>query len=168
MSNVSLKNLTIMFVEDERDIREAIANALEGEFEKLITAKDGDEGVKKYKKFKPDIIVTDISMPIMDGLDMTTEIRKISKDVPIIVFSAFSDKEKLFRAIEIGINKYMIKPIDIDELMDALEFIAKEYYHASELIFVLGISLISQNECLSKMESQLSLQKKSFYSSRYC
>jgi len=115
-----LENLVVMFVEDENDIREALSSAIEDEFAKLVSARDGEDGLKKFKKYKPDIVVTDISMPIMDGLEMTKAIKEISKDTPVIILSAFSEKERLLKAIDVGVDKYLIKPIDPDELMRTL------------------------------------------------
>lgn len=113
----SLKNLTLLLVEDEKNISSALQTALEEFFDKIIIAKNGEEGLKKFKKYSPDLVVTDISMPIMDGLTMSSEIKKVSKNTPIIVLSAYSEKEKLLEAIDIHINKYLIKPIDVEELL---------------------------------------------------
>ncbi|MBN2963228.1 response regulator transcription factor [Sulfurospirillum sp. T05] len=134
----NLKSLVVLFVEDENDIREALAGAIEDEFSKLITARDGEDGLKKFKKYKPDIVVTDISMPIMDGLDMARAIKAISKETPVIILSAFSEKERLLKAIDVGIDKYLIKPIDPDELMETLLHVAKERFATSEVIEVGG------------------------------
>ena len=67
----NLKNLTILIVEDDNKIKSSIARALEGLFKGVILAKNGDEGLKKFKKYNPDLVLTDIVMPIMDGLEMT-------------------------------------------------------------------------------------------------
>lgn len=73
-------------------------------------------------------------MPIMDGLDMAKEIKEISNDVPIVVLSAYSEKERLLRSIDIGIDKYLIKPIDIDELFKVLENLVGEKIEANALV----------------------------------
>lgn len=65
-------------------------------------------------------------MPIMDGLDMAREIKEISDDVPIVVLSAYSEKERLLRSIDIGIDKYLIKPVDIEELFKVLDYLIGE------------------------------------------
>jgi len=129
-----LKNLVVMFVEDETDIREALSSAIEDEFAKLILARKGEDGVKKFKKFKPDIVITDISMPIMDGLEMTKAIKEISKETPVIILSAFSEKERLLKAIDVGVDKYLIKPIDPDELMDTLRHVAQEKFSIGDIV----------------------------------
>ena len=129
-----LKNLVVMFVEDENDIREALSSAIEDEFAKLISARDGEDGLKKFKKYKPDVVVTDISMPIMDGLEMTKAIKAISRDTPVIILSAFSEKERLLKAIDVGVDKYLIKPIDPDELMQTLHNVAKERFAVGDVL----------------------------------
>ena len=122
----NLKNLTILIVEDDNKIKSSIARALEGLFKSVILAKNGDEGLKKFKKYNPDLVLTDIVMPIMDGLEMAKEIKCISRFTPVMVLSAFSQKERLLSAIDVGIDKYLIKPIDIEELFDAICKLAKE------------------------------------------
>lgn len=91
-------------------------------------------GLKKFKKFKPDLVITDIAMPIMDGLDMAREIKEISDDVPIVVLSAYSEKERLLRSIDIGIDKYLIKPVDIEELFKVLDYLIGEKIEANMLV----------------------------------
>ncbi|AFL69313.1 response regulator transcription factor [Sulfurospirillum barnesii] len=124
-----LSKLTVLFVEDEEYIREALHKAMADEFHKCILARDGEDGLKKFKKYKPDIVITDIMMPIMDGLSMAKEIKHLSKTTPIVVLSAFSEKEKLLEAIDVGIDKYLIKPIDPEELLDVLHFLSAELFN---------------------------------------
>jgi len=121
-----LSKLVILFVEDEDDLRNALESAIGDEFTKFITARDGDDGLKKFKKYKPDVVITDIMMPVMDGLAMAKEIKKLSKQTPVVILSAFSEKERLLGAIDAGIDKYLIKPIDPDELLTVLRALAKE------------------------------------------
>ncbi|HEF6132142.1 TPA: response regulator transcription factor [Campylobacter jejuni] len=128
------KELIILVVEDEIKTRESLINVLSERFSKVIGAQNGDEGLKKFKKFKPDLVITDIAMPIMDGLDMAREIKEISDDVPIVVLSAYSEKERLLRSINIGIDKYLIKPIDIEELFKVLDYLIGEKIEANMLV----------------------------------
>ena len=125
------KELIILVVEDEVKARESMINILSERFSKVIGAQNGDEGLKKFKKFKPDLVITDIAMPIMDGLDMAREIKEISDDVPIVVLSAYSEKERLLRSIDIGIDKYLIKPVDIEELFKVLDYLIGEKIEAN-------------------------------------
>ncbi|EGM8982764.1 response regulator transcription factor [Campylobacter jejuni] len=125
------KELIILVVEDEVKTRESMINILSERFSKVIGAQNGDEGLKK---FKPDLVITDIAMPIMDGLDMAREIKEISDDVPIVVLSAYSEKERLLRSIDIGIDKYLIKPVDIEELFKVLDYLIGEKIEANMLV----------------------------------
>ncbi|MFL1705502.1 response regulator transcription factor [Campylobacter sp. RM15925] len=157
----NLKDLTILLVEDEHRVRESMGEVFASEFKKVITAGNGDEGLKKFKKFSPDIVVTDIAMPIMDGLDMSKEIKEISKNTPIIVLSAFSEKERLLKAIDVGIDKYLMKPIDMDELFTVLENIAKSKIESANLIDIADGYFFNQTKrVLVKDGVEIALTKK--------
>lgn len=121
-----LKELKILFVEDEINISKLLKEAISDYFFSFTVANDGEEGLDKYYKVNPDIIITDIMMPNLDGLEMTKKIRQNNEEIPIIVLSAFSDKEKLLKAIDIGITKYFIKPFDPEEVLDYLTSLAKK------------------------------------------
>ena len=128
------KELVVLVVEDEVEIRKSLIEGLQSRFNTVISAQNGDEGLKKFKKFKPDLIITDISMPVMDGLDMAKEIKKIANDALIIVLSSHFERERLIRSIDIGIDKYLIKPIDIDEMLRILDIFIEEKIGKSKLI----------------------------------
>lgn len=129
-----LSKLTILYVEDEDDLRVALESAIGDEFGKFITARDGEDGLKKFKKYKPDIVVTDIMMPILDGLAMTKAIKHISKQAPVIILSAFSEKERLLEAIDVGVDKYLIKPIDPEQLLKAIKHLSQELLSHNDII----------------------------------
>ncbi|WP_228711947.1 response regulator transcription factor [Halarcobacter ebronensis] len=121
-----LKDLKILFVEDEVNISKLLKDALGEYFYSFTMANNGEEGLSKFEKIKPDIVITDIMMPKLDGLEMTKKIRQLDENVPIIILSAFSDKEKLLKAIDIGISKYFIKPFDPEEVLNYLSDLAKK------------------------------------------
>ncbi|MGB6329696.1 MAG: response regulator transcription factor [Halarcobacter sp.] len=121
-----LKELKILYVEDEVNISKLLKDALSDYFFSFTVANDGTEGLQKFESVNPDIVITDIMMPNLDGLEMTKEIKKLNEDTPIIVLSAFSDKDKLLKAIDIGITKYFIKPFDPEEVLEYLILLAKK------------------------------------------
>lgn len=123
---VLLKELKVLCVEDEANISKLLKAAIADYFFSFTIATNGEEGLKKYKTLNPDIVITDIMMPKLDGLEMTKLIREIDEDKPIIVLSAFSEKEKLLKAIDIGITKYFIKPFDPEEVLEYMVFLAKK------------------------------------------
>ena len=116
-----LKNFTILYVEDEEMVRRNAVEYLSRIAKRVLEAKDGKEAVKIWADEKPDIIITDINMPRLNGLDMASYIRAQDKEVQIIVATAHSDTEYLLRAVELQLVKYIIKPITKDKLIQALE-----------------------------------------------
>lgn len=124
MSSHILKNLKILIVEDEKRLAQLLKDSISNSFFSVVIASNGEDGLKKFKSFKPDIIITDIMMPFCDGLEMTLKIKELDEAIPIIVLSAHSDKEKLLKAIDLGINKYFIKPFDPEELIEHINKLA--------------------------------------------
>ena len=90
----------------------------------LFLAADGEEGLARYRERHPDIVVTDIAMPVMDGLQMCRKIRELNGTQQIAVVSAFNDAKTLKEAIDLGINHYIFKPIEASSLFSTLEAMA--------------------------------------------
>ena len=107
-----LKTLTVLYVEDEADTREQFSDFLRRSVGTLVTAENGVAGLEAFKKQTPDIVLTDILMPQMDGLTMSREILDMVPAMPIIVLTAFEQTDYLMRAINMGIEKYVTKPIN--------------------------------------------------------
>ncbi len=124
----SLKTLTALFVEDEESLLALLVSALGERFRHYDTATNGLEGIEKARQMHPDIIISDITMPQMDGLTMAEKIHADTPELPIVILSAYSDKEKLLGAIDAGIAKYFIKPFDPDELLSYLCILAEKRY----------------------------------------
>ena len=157
----NFKELTLLLVEDEDSIRESMQEIFSGVFQKVISASNGDEGLKKFKKFSPDIVIADIMMPIMDGLEMSKQIKEVSKNTPVIILSAYSEKERLLKAIDVGIDKYVIKPIDMDELFVVLEQIVKTKIIGADIIEISGgYSFNQTKKVLVKNGVEIALTKK--------
>lgn len=117
-------NLNLLYVEDDEFIRARLGELFSNFFCNVIMCKDGKEGVDSYLQNKIDLVITDINMPIMDGLSMSRFIKEHNKDAFIIVTTAHSDTDYLLEAIELGINGYLIKPIDTHKLIDTLTSIS--------------------------------------------
>lgn len=113
--------IKLLYVEDEAIIREQLERLLKRVVKDVITASNGEEGLKAFRENKPDIIVTDIKMPQMTGLEMAREIREIDKAIPIIITTAHSESEFLLEAIEINVSDFLLKPVDTDNLISVIE-----------------------------------------------
>ena len=159
--NKILKNLTVLLVEDDSDSKKIMHDVLSDNFEKVFTAQNGDEGLKKFKKYNPNMVITDVFMPISDGLDMTRYIKEISKDTPVIVLSAHSEKETLLKAIDVGVDKYLIKPIMADDLLKTIENVTKSKIETANIIQVAnGYSFNKIKRVLIRDGVEISLTKK--------
>jgi len=120
IDNNSLKNLTLLYVEDEEMIRQNAVEYLSRICHNVLEAKDGVEALEVYEKNKPDIIISDIKMPRMNGLEMASHIRKVDKETPIIIATAHTETEYLLKAVELQLIKYIVKPITSAKLTEAL------------------------------------------------
>lgn len=113
--------IKLLYVEDEDIIREQLERVLKRVVKDVVTASNGEEGLKIFREYRPDIIVTDIRMPLMTGLEMAREIRGIDKAIPIIITTAHSESEFLLEAIEINVSDFLLKPVDTDNLISVID-----------------------------------------------
>lgn len=114
-----LSNITILYVEDEMMISEEVSFFFKKYVKDFYVANNGEEGLTLFKKVKPDILITDIQMPKMNGLDMIKRIGDTS--VPIIITTAYSDIDYFLKAIELKISKFVIKPINLINLVSDVQ-----------------------------------------------
>lgn len=113
--------LTLLYVEDDASIRAEMIEILELDFEDFHVATNGEEGLQMYKEFHPDIVISDIQMPIMDGISMSKEILSVDANAKIVLTTAFNEKGYLEEAKKIGVLDYVNKPVDINELFEKIE-----------------------------------------------
>ena len=116
---------TILFVEDEEAVRFELKRFLQRYCNNVITASNGEEGLKLFKKHTPDIVISDIKMPKMNGIDMAKEIKKISPEQIIIFTTAHSDNSYFLEAIEMQVDGYILKPVDLGLLKKKISNISK-------------------------------------------
>ncbi len=114
------KGFSVLYVEDNRALRENAASFLRKIFDEVDTAEDGEDGLEKFKQHNYSVVITDIRMPKMDGISLARNIKNIDSDAKIIIMSAFDDSEYLFNSIEIGIFRYLKKPVSVADLSDVL------------------------------------------------
>ena len=121
-----LENKTVLYAEDEYGIRKNITEILNNFFQRVTSVDDGLKALNEFKTNDYDMLIFDISMPNLDGIETIKEIRKVNKKIPIIIISAYTEQEYLWRAIELKITKYLKKPYNRKSLTTALEVAALE------------------------------------------
>lgn len=137
-----LSNITLLYVEDDDETCRAIVEMLEHHVQTIHCAKDGNEGIELYKKFQPDIVITDIRLPHLNGIEMAKKIKTINKDIPFIVTTAYNDVEYLIESIDLGINQFLLKPIIGSKLIESLHKCLRNFSMEQQLVEI--ASLLSE------------------------
>lgn len=138
-----INDFSILYIEDDRLTQKIIVNVLGTHFSQIFVASDGAEGIKLYHEKQPDIILSDISMPNMNGIEMTEEIKKYNPQQKIALFTSYDDIEYLNKALNMGVDKYILKPFQaremfsaLDEMVESLKREKEENKYKKELEFV--------------------------------
>ena len=116
-----LKDISILCVEDEDGIRDTIVSTLKYYFNEVYEACDGNEAYELYEYYKPKIILTDIQMKDCNGLELVKKIRQTDNETMIIMLTAYSNEEYLIELINLNINHFILKPLNLKKLNEALE-----------------------------------------------
>jgi DNA-binding response OmpR family regulator len=115
-----LKKTTILLVDDDESLRRIFKKTISSFVNFVYEASNGSEALEVYHKQKPHIVITDIKMPLMDGLSFTTALREIDKKVTIVVISAYSESNTLVKLVSLGLQEYLVKPINFEQLKSVL------------------------------------------------
>lgn len=114
-------SLNLMFVEDDEILRSSTVDIFEDFFNEIFVCEDGNEGLETFLEKPIDIIITDISLPTMDGIEMIQYIRQKNQEVPILVMSAYNEDNIVNEAKKYGISGYIFKPLDFKQFLQTLE-----------------------------------------------
>ena len=156
-----IEDISILIAEDESELREFLTEYLQIFFKKVYVAKCGYECYTQYLEKRPDIILSDINMPKLDGLSMVKRIRERDSETEIIIMSAHSEQEKLLQAIELGLVTYLIKPINSKKLKDVLMGLVKKLRSSKKRIYLSNeIFWDKTSSTLWNSEKQISLKEK--------
>jgi diguanylate cyclase (GGDEF)-like protein/PAS domain S-box-containing protein len=149
---LSTKN--ILYIEDDLTTSEEVSFFLKNYIANLYIAKNGLEGLELFNSNHIDLVITDIQMPIMDGLSMSKKIKEENNLIPIIIVSAFNETDMLLEAINLGIDAYLIKPLSLSKLIKKIEVvltpieIKKELYDSNEKLKLLKKLEATEKELL--------------------
>lgn len=129
---IMTKSLNVLYAEDEDFIKENVVEALEFMDMKVTAVSDGEEAYAAYMKNRPDIIIADIEMPHLNGLELAKKIRAQDKDIQIILATAYTHTEYFLQAVELNLVKYLLKPISLVDLRNALNICTQNLEYQNE------------------------------------
>ena len=159
---IVLKSSSLLLAEDEELVRESFGRLLSLYVEKLYLAKDGEEAYELYQKHHPDIVMTDVKMPKLNGIELIKKIREENKIIPIVVTSAYTDREYLLDAVKLSLVEYIVKPMKETYLNEVLTNIAKILLENSRTIVKLKNNLTYDynNKSFSYKNNKIKLTQK--------
>jgi len=128
-----LKETTILYVEDDLATQRLIKRILSRHCKEVFVASDGVEGLELYRKTNPNIVLSDIVMPNMNGIDMSEQIKKLNPKQIISLFTAYSEPEFKEKAIELNIDAYIMKPLDEKQFFNSLNYLAMAFHTDLEI-----------------------------------
>ena len=149
-----LKNYSILYVEDEPIIQQNICEYLESYFNKVYVASDGKKALDLYHAHSPDVMLLDINLPYVSGLEVAKQIRQEDASIKIIMLTAYTDTDKLLVATELKLTKYLVKPIEPKLFKETMLHLSKEL-----LVNPIDFVHVASNCVWSKKEEVLYLHK---------
>ncbi len=153
--------MTILFVEDDPLVLKQIASLLVIFFDKVLTAENGEKAYALYQDEHPDIILSDLEMPKVGGFELFYMIRMENQTIPIVAISAYSDRNMLLKAVNAQIDGYIVKPVELEALLDALrKVIPKLSVTRNIFTFQNGLTYNLMSEELFKESQLIALGKK--------
>ncbi|CAA6810296.1 MAG: Two-component response regulator vanRB [uncultured Sulfurovum sp.] len=123
-----LEEISILYVEDEQETQELIEEILSHVCKEVFVASDGVEGLKMYEQKQPDIVLSDIVMPHMDGIAMCTKIKAMNPNQLIALFTAYNEPAFKEQASQLKIDSYIMKPFDDKQFFNALNYLAMAFH----------------------------------------
>lgn len=116
-----LQYCTVLYAEDDEIMRNSMSKTLSYFFEKVILAKNGQDAIMNFEKFKPQVVILDIDMPKFNGLEVAKKIRELDTNIPILILTIHNESEKILKSFEFSAVNWLIKPVSIDNLISNLE-----------------------------------------------
>lgn len=168
-----MNDLTLLYVEDDKEALEDVVFLLKRYFDEIYTASNGEEGLALFTKNSIDIVLLDINMPKINGIELASKIREVDENIPILFLTAHSETQKLLSAINLQAISYLIKPFNVDELRDsvlkAIKFVNKRKNNINRILLNnsfywndLNTELYYKNKLLALTKNEILLVKSLF------
>lgn len=142
---------TVLIVDDEKDLQNIVAEMLSPLGVNIIKADNGEDGYKMILSHKPDLVISDIKMPKLDGLQMLAQIKSAGIEVPVIIITAFGDKEKIKQAWRLGAFDFLDKPVEPEAILHtAQSALSMQKEHKKDSRVANALSLVLNDQTLYK------------------
>lgn len=155
-----LKTKTILLADNDEDFREKIGAVLAKISMSVLIAKNGKEAYELYEKHKPDIILSDIQMPYLTGLEFIKKVRQCDNKIPIVILTAHTNTSYLLAAVKLMLTDYLLKPIEIKKLLEVLKLCCKNLTSLSQIILKSGSFYNLESKELTRNNKIISLGAK--------
>ncbi len=159
-----MNSLSILYAEDEVETRKNYANYLQRHFKDTYIVDNGEDALKYYEEFKPNILLLDINMPMINGLEVAKKIRQKDKKTRIIILTAHLQRDKLLFAAELNLTKYLPKPISRSDLKLALNEAVEQF---KELNGTLELVKLDENTFWDKKTKKLIFENQDVKLTKY-
>jgi signal transduction histidine kinase len=158
----------LLYVEDEVETREALSEIIRHRYPdvRLLVADNGNSGLEIFKLHLPDIVITDINMPIANGISMAIEIKVLKPSTEIIALTAYSSSQYLLQAIEAGFSHYILKPINVEEIFKIIDKVLSSI-RSERLVTLQNQMILDLNEQLTRKAAELESANKDLESFNY-
>lgn len=121
----NLFDLRLLYVEDDEQAQVVMQRILKRRFSDIVSAKDGQEALDVFLNSNVDIAIVDMNIPLLNGLELCMRIREKNEDMPIMMMTAFDQSDCLLKALEIGVDRFLFKPINMEILDKQLKILAR-------------------------------------------
>ena len=129
---INSKSLNVLFVEDNREFANQTIKLFNNFFNNVTLALNGNDGIAKFKESEFDLVISDINMPDINGISMIRELKTLNYNIPIIMLTAHDDSPLIIECIQIGVDGYLLKPIQLDKLLLILQKIIQQFKYKVE------------------------------------
>ena len=167
------KDLSILFVEDHEELRLNTVNILESLFKDVKSVNNGVEALETYKQYQIennkyfDIILSDINMPLMNGIELTSKLYEINPEQIVIILSAHDEKKYLLDLINLGVQQFIQKPIDFQELLNSFSNAAKKVLNQGNYKQILSKVMLAENIIYDKESKSVTDNMKEIYLTKF-
>ncbi len=160
------KNIKVLYVEDDEKVRNLTLDIFKNFISDITVAVDGQDGLDQIKEHNFDLVITDINMPNLNGLDMIREAKKIKNNIYTIVITAYADQNTFLDSIKLDVKGYIVKPINIKQLLNALEIAIKNITYNKQInILQQYKEIVDQHSIVSKSDKN---GKITFVNNSFC